>query len=613
MHIIKKHQLSYYGNGKWAETGLSRYLNKEFLNAFSDGGFRSYLANVRLDTAKCALTYLNFSKTTSDNKTKPVVPNNLDVMGAGVKIFIPSRRNVCCSPTMTDNNRIYYTAEVGFEDTDCAKESNGQLKYTSKKGVSFTCNGDPLFPIFNVSVSGSTVYNSGNSKNGLGFMNKNWFLLSNKKPINNKAFLLRGSNHNAGRHGLYFVDYDGNVRCSATDKAFCDASQACVCGKSHGITLRNYIINGTKKKYSIYDICEFNISFSYSAVRDGWKKSKTDAENKKITGPAAGLEYAAYWYNMNNLKIYHNRVWVEENFGNKGMVLSLDQLKNLYKKFGQIYYDTGATISVNMQADPYRNSMSAYYFSQRANDLIAKWKAYQSAKSQNKNYSSVKDVWTDIHWLIASTNGKAPFNTNDKHGMNNANKYPIGRRIGILPVCVFAYGYIPTTGTQIKEIKSKNSIVIDMGVDHDAKLQFVQNSNLLKGIEVASTVGQHSSLRSSYPHLYFGKAGCLIGSDEYNLKEWDWGTKNSPKTYTLPFKATKITGIELISNGRGLKKESNNYYKNGSCYLKLSGNEIIISDHAGNASEYKFKVIFDTIIETQDPVKINEISNQVGY
>ena len=422
--------------GKWRETGCSKYLNYEFLNAFDDGEFKSHLESVSLDTGKCCHIWVNGLKTTTDNKRSKIVPNDYDVMNQSnnekVKIFIPSRRNIWSSITNVDQTRKYYTGEVGPEDTEHAKTDGTQITYTTEKGVKFTCNGDPCIPIFNVSPSGSLLFADASSSNeGYGFLNKNWYMLENSKPRGQKGFFLRGSN---GANCTYFVDFDGAVRAKSTEYKTYARSFWGIDGLNHGIRF----ISRWRDAKAWAALNEFNIVYVYSAIFDGWAKDPKHQDNAKITGPAKGLEYAAYWYNMHRFGTYWNRTWILRRYNDTthNMIISLNQLKKLFGIFGPVFMSAGGDLNKNLLSDPYRNSMSVHYFEQAADDLAARWKAYSQAKSNNKNYGGVNIIWKKKEKIINSTYGNAPFNHNNDACKNN--KYPIGRRIGILPICIIS-------------------------------------------------------------------------------------------------------------------------------------------------------------------------------
>lgn len=422
--------------GKWRETGCSKYLNYEFLNAFDDGEFKSHLESVSLDTGKCCHIWVNGLKTTTDNKRSKIVPNDYDVMNQSknekVKIFIPSRRNIWSSITNVEGTRKYYTGEVGPEDTDCAKTNGTEITYTTLKSVKFTCNGDPCIPIFNVSPSGSLLYSDTSVEgSGFGFLNKNWYMLENSKPRGQKGFFLRGSN---GASCTYFVDFDGAVRAKSTESKTYARTFWGIDGLNHGIRF----ISRWRDAKAWAAMNEFNIVYVYSAVFDGWAKDPKHKDNAKITGPAKGLEYAAYWYNMHRYGTYWNRTWIlrKYNDATHNMVISLNQLKNLFGIFGPVFMSAGGNLNKNLLSDPYRNAMSVHYFEQAADDLASRWKAYSKAMSDNKPFSASSIIWKDIEKLINSTYGNPPFNYNNDACKNN--KYPIGRRIGILPICIIS-------------------------------------------------------------------------------------------------------------------------------------------------------------------------------
>ena len=481
--------------GKWIDTGCSKFLNNEFLNSFIDGEFKEHLENVSLDTAKCDHRYINYVHSKGSEKSRSILKTYLDSMDIDknehVKIFIPSRRNIWSSITMYPGSRRYSTGEVGLEENDRAKINDKKITYTAlKSGVTFTCNDDPYLPIFNVPPVG-TAY-TGTNPGGWGHLNKNWYLLDKTtyKPINQKAFFLRGTNRS---QQTYFVDYDGSVRIQHSE-----SSAPAVYGS-------NYLFNGYQSYWGWYwrsrttlnlpkiieqqDNLVGDSNLVYTFINHywpydyywGWGRSYWNYytyngyhDKSLFTGNDAplkntvfaekgntqsyytysyasarsnwwkedGMTFVGYYYAAHQIGLYKNRVWILKDYLNEEkytpkMVVGFNNLKNLYQIFGQVYESAGGTMNDRMLSDPYRNSMSVYYFKQAVENLAKGYKNWINAKSQNKNYTAINNyVWKNIEWLINSTYGMRPFNYNNADC--KANKYPIGRRIGILPICIIS-------------------------------------------------------------------------------------------------------------------------------------------------------------------------------
>lgn len=442
------------GQAHYSDSGLSKYLNAEFLNAFSDSEFKEYLTPVSLDTAECYFGNINYGGSWSidsmNNKT--------------VKMFIPSRRNVYGSSIMIGADCgggtpcKLSTGEVGLEDANInpGKSSFGpiikgkKIEYTcfqsaktkTTKSDKKTINGDPLFPIFNVPVSGNVTYTG---TGGYGFMNKNYFMSSDVKGKNpsaghQKGFILRGTN---GLKGTYFVDFDGNIRCTANITKSSTASQA----RSYYSTTRTAVNLKTfcwnhGKKYQGKEsqtLEEYFITMCYTPCLEGWPGDKNNKTNNNMSDKRfKGIQYGYYFYAAYRYRMYHNRSWIANNFNGEGAVKSLTNLKKLYKMFGPIYESAGGTYNTHIHQDPYRNCASLFYLKSLAASVNSKMKLFNNARNakKEKNYSNVNSMFNEIDRILCRVWNEPPFNYNNDACKNNT--MPIGTRIGILPVCIIS-------------------------------------------------------------------------------------------------------------------------------------------------------------------------------
>jgi len=153
-----------------------------------------------------------------------------------------------------------------------------------------------------------------------------------------------------------------------------------------------------------------------------------------------------------------------------------------------------------------------------------------------------------------------------------------------------------THNTQLNE----KELIIDIGLDDYCKIGLQNNELSILSYQRSDgtfisdhNVGTHGNIKTNYPYLYFNHYSCWIITKENGLQEW-----NLSNNYSLPFLASQIQSIKLISSGRDFSDFYDNEYKllgdgNIECILKLENNNIIIDDLASSATEYKFKVTFN--------------------